>query len=167
MAPLLTVRVGECLTAIHCSKYAEQWISQGCHGDPHRVLREGWKSDSSTSTIQQPYARQAWPPHVTRKPDMPSCAPAYHKEHDHGISEVSESSSNESGRKKAGRKNASGNHRRSSGAAAKPHNSSCAPSSCTASPCAPPGTEVITAAAHEAVRDSKEVNRVSDQARDA
>ena len=39
MPPLLTVRVGECLTAIHCPKYAEQWISQGCHGDPHRVLR--------------------------------------------------------------------------------------------------------------------------------
>ena len=51
MAPLLTVRVGECLTAIHCSKVAEQWISQGCHGDPHRVLRGQQplsRSDSST-----------------------------------------------------------------------------------------------------------------------
>ena len=64
MAPLLTVRASEFLTAIHCSKIAEQWIRQGCHGDPRRDLRRGCsaaaekqhESDSSTDSTTH-----AWP----------------------------------------------------------------------------------------------------------
>ena len=50
MAPLLTVRVGDHLTAIHCYQLAEQWVRQGCHGGlPRHRDAPGPAGDAETA----------------------------------------------------------------------------------------------------------------------
>ena len=61
MAPLLTIRVGDSLTAIHCPIFAEQWISQGCrevlHRDRLRDLEHNRGTTTSTSTTTSTASR--------------------------------------------------------------------------------------------------------------
>ena len=66
MAPLLTTRVGDSLTAIHCSKLADQWISQGCHGVPlqdHRQKGYSSRSQRPRCSSAKHYAKNQQPPH--------------------------------------------------------------------------------------------------------